>query len=227
MKLIVTNDDGIEADGINTLVRMASRLGEVVVAAPAQPQSGVGHTLTTDKPIRVDKLTEERFRVWGTPADCTRLALSQLASDGDWLLSGINNGSNLGVDIYDSGTVAAAREAAILGYKAIALSHYRAKDRSIDWRLAAERIQPVLGRLLGETLEAGCFLNVNLPHPEHDGVRLETRQVPVDSSPQIVVYTRNGDDYLYAGAYQERPRQPGSDIDTCFNGHISISKICV
>ena len=80
MKLIVTNDDGIEADGINTLVRLASRRGEVVVVAPAQPQSGVGHTLTTDKPIRVDKLTEERFRVWGTPADCTRLALSQLAS---------------------------------------------------------------------------------------------------------------------------------------------------
>ena len=227
MKLILTNDDGIETEGIRTLVRLASRRGEVVVVAPAQPQSGVGHTLTTDKPVRVDKLTEERFRVWGTPADCTRLALSQLASDGDWLLSGINNGSNLGVDIYDSGTVAAAREAAILGYKAIALSHYRAKDRSIDWRLAAERIQPVLGRLLSETLEAGCFLNVNLPHPEHDEIRLETRKVPVDSSPQIVTYTRTGVDYVYAGVYQERPRQPGSDIDTCFNGHISVSKIRV
>ena len=227
MKLIVTNDDGIEADGISTLVRLASRRGEVVVVAPAQPQSGVGHTLTTDKPVRVDKLTEERFRVWGTPADCTRMALSQLASDGDWLLSGINNGSNLGVDIYDSGTVAAAREAAILGYRAIALSHYRAKDRSIDWRLAAERIQPVLGRLLSETLEAGCFLNVNLPHPEHDGVRLETRQAPVDTSPNLMTYVRTGDAFRYTGIYQDRPRQPGSDMDACFKGHISISKIRV
>lgn len=227
MKLIVTNDDGIEADGINTLVRLASRWGEVVVAAPAQPQSGVGHTLTTDKPIRVDKLKEERFRVWGTPADCTRLALSQMASDGDWLLSGINNGSNLGVDIYDSGTVAAAREAAILGYRAIALSHYRAKDRSIDWRLAAERIQPVLGRLLSETLEAGCFLNVNLPHPEHDGVRLESRQAHVDTSPNLMTYARTGDGFLYSGIYHDRPRQTGSDIDACFKGHISISKIRV
>lgn len=227
MKLIVTNDDGIEADGINTLVRLASRRGEVVVVAPAQPQSGVGHTLTTDKPVRVDKLTEERFRVWGTPADCTRLALSQLASDGDWLLSGINNGSNLGVDVYDSGTVAAAREAAILGYKAIALSHYRAKDRSIDWRLAAERIQPVLGRLLSKTLQAGCFLNVNLPHPEHDGVRLETRQAHVDTSPNLMTYARTGDAFRYTGIYQDRPRQPGSDIDTCFDGHISISRIRV
>lgn len=227
MKLIVTNDDGIEAEGLKTLVGLASRCGEVIVAAPAEPQSGVGHRLTTDGPVRVDRLTETRFRIWGTPADCARLALSRLAPDGDWLLSGINNGSNLGVDVYDSGTVAAAREAAILGCKSVALSHYREKDRTIDWRLAAERLEPLLKRILREAAEPGCFLSVNLPHPQHDGTRLETRQVPVDSSPQIVMYTRNGDDYLYAGAYQERPRQPGSDIDTCFNGHISISKIRV
>ncbi len=227
MKLIVTNDDGIEADGISTLVRLASRWGEVTVVAPAEPQSGVGHRLTTDRPIRVDKLTRARYRIWGSPADCSRLALSQLAPEGDWLLSGINNGSNLGVDIYDSGTVAAAREAAILGYKAIALSHYRAKDRSIDWHLAAERIQPVLGRLLSETLEAGCFLNVNLPHPEHDGVRLETRRVHVDTSPNLMTYVRTGDAFRYTGIYQDRPRQPGGDMDACFKGHISISKIRV
>lgn len=206
---------------------MASRWGEVVVVAPAEPQSGVGHRLTTGRPIRVDELTQTRYRIWGTPADCTRLALSRLASDGDWLLSGINNGSNLGVDIYDSGTVAAAREAAILGHKAIAVSHYREKDRTIDWRLAAERLDPLLNTLLNETLEAGCFLSVNLPHPEHDGVRLETRQAHVDTSPNPITFARTGDDFLYTGIYQDRPRQPGSDIDTCFNGHISISKIRV
>ena len=225
VKLIVSNDDGIEADGINTLVRLASQWGEVVVVAPAEPQSGVGHRLTTDEPLRVDKLKAERFRVWGTPADCTRLALSRLASDGDWVLSGINDGGNLGVDIYESGTVAAAREAAIHGCKAIAMSHYTVKDRSIDWRLAAERLQPVLDSVLGETLEAGCFLNVNLPHPEHDRVRLETRQTPVDTSPHLNTFTQTGDDFLYTGIYQERPRQPGSDIDACFNGHISLSRI--
>ena len=111
MKLIVTNDDGIDAEGLQTLVHLASRWGEVVVVAPAEPQSGIGHQLTTDRPIRVDKLTEERYRVWGTPADCSRLALNCLASDGDWVLSGINHGGNLGVDVYESGTVAAAREA--------------------------------------------------------------------------------------------------------------------
>ena len=225
MKLIVTNDDGIEAEGLETLVGLASRWGEVVVVAPAEPQSGVGHRLTTEGPIRVDRQTENRFRVWGTPADCVRLALSQLAPDGDRVLSGINNGSNLGVDVYDSGTVAAAREAAILGYKAIALSQYRAKGRSIDWPLAADRLQPVLDRVLSETLEAGCFFNVNLPHPEHDRVGLETRLTPVDRSPRAITFKRSGSDYRYTGVYQERPRQPGSDVDACFNGYISISRI--
>ncbi len=227
MKLIVTNDDGIDADGLKTLVGLASRCGDVVVAAPAVPQSGVGHRLTTDRPVRVDRLTEARFRIWGTPADCARLALSRLAPDGDWLLSGINSGSNLGVDVYDSGTVAAAREAAILGCKAVALSHYREKDRTIDWRLAAERLEPLLNRILREAAEPGCFLSVNLPHPQHERVVLETRQAHVDTSPRMNTYTRTGDDYVYAGIYRERPRQPGSDIDTCFNGHISISKIRV
>ena len=129
MKLIVTNDDGIEAEGLQTLVGLVSRWGEVVVVAPAEPQSGIGHQLTTDRPIRVDELAEDRYRIWGTPADCSRLALNCLASDGDWVLSGINHGGNLGVDVYESGTVAAAREATIHGCKAIALSHYTVKGR--------------------------------------------------------------------------------------------------
>ena len=227
MKLIVTNDDGIDAEGLKTLVRLASRWGDVVVAAPAEPQSGVGHRLTTDRPIRVDRMSQSRYRIWGSPADCTRLALSRLAPDSDWLLSGINNGSNLGVDVYDSGTVAAAREAAILGYKAVALSHYREKDRTIDWRLAEKRLEPLLKRILREALEPGCFLSVNLPHPQHERVRLETRTTHVDTSPNLITFERTGDEFLYTGVYQDRPRKPRSDIDTCFNGLISISKIRV
>ena len=183
MKLIVTNDDGIEAEGLQTLVRLASRWGEVVVVAPAEPQSGVGHQLTTDRPIRVDKLAGERYRIWGTPADCSRLALNCLASDGDWVLSGINHGGNLGVDVYESGTVAAAREAAIHGCKAVALSHYTVKGRSVDWPLAAERLRPILDDVLNETLEAGYFLNVNLPHPEHEPDVFGNETCPGGSKP--------------------------------------------
>lgn len=225
MKLIVTNDDGIEAQGLATLAGLASHWGAVVVVAPAELQSGASHQLTNNRPIRVDELSGGRFRVWGTPADCARLALNRLATDGDWVLSGINHGGNLGVDVYESGTVAAAREAAIHGCKAMALSHYTADGREIDWPLAAERLRPVLERLLREDLEAGFFFNVNLPHPEHDETCLEIKTSPVDSSPFRNTFTPTGNGYQHTGIYHERHRKPGSDIDQCFSGHISLSKI--
>ena len=227
MKLIVTNDDGIEAPGLLTLEDLASQWGEVVVVAPAEVQSGAAHQLTNNRPIRVDELGGRRYRVWGTPADCARLAVNQLATEGDWLLSGINNGGNLGVDVYESGTVAAAREAAIHGFKAMALSHYTADGRPIDWPLAAERLRPVLERLLREDPETGVFYNVNLPHPDHDETRLEVRSTPVDTSPFRITFTPTENGYLHTGIYHERHREPGSDIDQCFSGHISLSKIRV
>ena len=225
MKLIVTNDDGIESEGLLTLVGLAARWGDVVVVAPAETQSGVGHQLTNNQPIRVDELSGNRYRVWGTPADCARLALNQFATDGDWVLSGINHGANLGVDVYESGTVAAAREAAIHGCKAMALSHYTVDGREIDWPLAAKRLLPVLERLLRENLDAGFFFNVNLPHPEHDETRVETKSAPVDPSPFRNTFTPTGNGYRHTGIYHERHRKPGSDIDQCFSGHISLSKI--
>ena len=227
MKLIVTNDDGIEAQGLLTLAGLASQWGDVVVVAPAETQSGVGHQLTNNGPIRVDRLSDDRYRVWGTPADCARLALNRLATDGDWVLSGINHGGNLGVDVYESGTVAAAREAAFHGCKALALSHYTADGREIDWPLAARRLEPLLERLLREPLESGCFLNVNLPHPDHAETRIETKAAPVDTSPFRITFTPTADGYLHTGIYQERHRRPGSDVDLCFGGHITLSKVGV
>ncbi len=225
MKLIVTNDDGIDAQGLLTLADLASRWGDVVIVAPAEPQSGVSHQLTNFRPIRVDELSGARYRVWGTPADCSRLALGQLATDGDWVLSGINHGANLGVDVYESGTAAAAREATFHGCKAMALSHYVAEDRAIDWPLAAERLMPLLDDLLHKPLESGCFLSVNLPHPEHTRTRLETKIAAVDTSPFKSTFSQNEIGYLNTDIYHERPRQPGKDIDLCFSGHISLSKI--
>ena len=227
MKLIVTNDDGIEAPGLLTLEDLASLWGEVAVVAPAEVQSGAGHQLTNNRPIRVDELGGGRYRVWGTPADCARLAVKQLATDGDWLLSGINAGGNLGVDVYESGTVAAAREAAIHGFKAMALSHYTVDGREIDWPLAAQRLRPVLDSLLRTDPESGVFYNINLPHPDHDGTRLETKPTPVDTSPFRITFTPTENGYLHTGIYHERHREPGSDIDQCFSGHISLSKIRV
>ena len=227
MKFIVTNDDGIEAQGLLTLAGLMSRWGDVTVVAPAEPQSGISHQLTNNRPIRVDDLTGNRYRVWGTPADCARLALNRLATGGDWVLSGINHGANLGVDVYESGTVAAAREAAFHGYKAMALSHYTVDDRPVNWQLAASRLVPVLERLLRLDLDGGCFLNINLPHPDHGETRLEMRTAPVDTNPFKNIFTSVGNGYMHTGVYHERPRKSGSDVDLCFGGHITLSTIRV
>jgi hypothetical protein len=104
MQLVVTNDDGFDSPGIAALVDAARDFGEPIVIAPATAQSGVGHQLTVDVPIRVERAGKQRYRVDGTPADCARLALTELAPGADWLLAGINHGANLGADVYTSGT---------------------------------------------------------------------------------------------------------------------------
>lgn len=224
MRLIVTNDDGVDAPGLATLAAVASELGDVVTVAPVGAQSGVGHQLTTHAPIRVDARRPDRFAVAGTPADCTRLALTELAADAEWLLSGINAGGNLGADVYTSGTVAATREAALLGRRAIAVSHYIGRGRVIDWTLAAERLRPVLRLLFSRPLDAGHFWNVNLPH------RLDTQTPSIvfcglDTRPLEVRYRRDGAHFVYVGDYHTRPRQPGRDVDVCMAGDIAVTKV--
>lgn len=223
--LVLTNDDGIEAPGIRALESVVEGLGTTVVVAPELPQSGVGHQVTTHTPIRVDRLGEGRFRVAGTPADCVRLALTEIAPDAAWVLSGINSSGNLGADVYTSGTVAAAREATLLGCRAAALSHYVARDRPIDWDLAAHRIAPLLERLLKNHLEPGHFWNCNLPHPPGNPTDLAVVFCSLDTRPHGVRYERQGDHYLYVGDYHRRPRQPGRDVDVCLGGSIAVTKI--
>lgn len=111
MKLLLTNDDGIDADGLHALLTAVRGLGEPVVVAPAGPQSGVSHAVTTDGPVRVEPRGDGRFAVRGTPADCVRVVLHRLCPDAGLVLSGINHGGNLGADVYYSGTVVAVREA--------------------------------------------------------------------------------------------------------------------
>ncbi|MBX3027440.1 5'/3'-nucleotidase SurE [bacterium] len=224
MRLIVTNDDGVDAPGLAALSELAGEIGEVVVVAPVGAQSGVGHQLTTHAPIRVDRLAPARYAVGGTPADCARLALTDFAPDADWLLSGINAGGNLGADVYTSGTVAATREAALLGRRAIAVSHYIGPGRAIDWRLAVRRLRPVLALLVTRPLDAGHFWSVNLPHPADDATPAIVF-CGLDTRPLHVRYRRAGDSYVYVGDYHTRPRQPGRDVDVCMGGHIAVTKV--
>src|SRR5690606_36482179 len=124
MKFLLTNDDGYQADVIAALRAAVATRGENIVVAPSKSYSGCGHQITDKALILTENGGPGVHIIHGTPADCTRLGLLQLASDCDWVLSGINEGANLAGDIFMSGTAAAVREAAISGKKAIAFSQY-------------------------------------------------------------------------------------------------------
>lgn len=225
MKLLLTNDDGIEAPGLAALASAVQDLGTAVIVAPALHHSGCSHQATTDRPLSVVELEPGRHRLEGTPADCVRIGLFHLASDTQWVLSGINDGGNLGHDVYLSGTVAAAREAAILGRPSIAFSQYRAAGEAADWPFAAEMAKAVWAKLVELPLAPGAFWNVNFPHLR--GVREMPHVVicPLDPHPLPVEYELCEGKWHYRGIYHLRRRKIGADVDICFSGAIAVTQL--
>lgn len=226
MKLLLSNDDGIEAPGIAALLTAARDFGTPVIVAPAGPQSGMSHTVSWERAIRLEKKAEDRFAVHGTPADCSRLGLSRVVPDAKWVLSGINQGGNLGADIYYSGTVAAVREAVLHGWPGIAFSQYVHRDLAIDWSRAARWAAQLLKDLLQRPVETGKFYNVNFPHLLPTAPEPEVVFCELDSHPLPISYRHeeNGDHY-YNGDYHTRPRTPGADVDVCFSGSIAVTTV--
>src|SRR4051794_21704829 len=148
MRLLVTNDDGILAHGLECLARAAEPLGEITVVAPDREQSATSHSLTLHHPVRPVKLAERRWQVDGTPTDCVMLAVEGLMDERpDFVLSGINHGSNMGEDVLYSGTVAAAMEGLMLGVPSIAVS-YAGGDLRADPSGLRRAVEPL--RLLLE-----------------------------------------------------------------------------
>ena len=223
MKLVLTNDDGIDAPGLQALENACRSWAEVAVVAPDRGHSSMSHHVTTDKPISVAEVAARRFSVEGGPADCARLARVCLAKDADWLISGINRGGNLGMDTWYSGTVAAAREAALLGWPAIAISHFVARGRQVDWDLASVEAARVLRKLVGLDLAAGEFWNVNLPHGET--APAEMVFCGLDPSALPVSYSEFGGSFKYSGEYPSRERVTGCDVDLCFGGKITATRL--
>jgi 5'-nucleotidase len=228
LKIVLTNDDGIEAPGLRVLQDCLKESGQVVVVAPQHPQSGMAHRITTRSPIEVSKTGKNRYSVNGTPADCARIALKQIAPDADWLVAGINPGANLGSDVYNSGTVAAAREAAILGCRSIAISQYIAKDHEIDWKFTGRHADSILKMIMVQKLALSHFWNINLPHPLAEDSKLEFQFCGLDTNPHRYDYQIRGNEYIYQGSIHERPRHPGLDVAVCFDeGKIAITRIAL
>ena len=226
MKLLLSNDDGIDAPGLAALLAAARDFGEPVVVAPAGPQSGVSHMITWEKSVYLEARGMDRFAVHGSPADCARLGLLRVAPDAGWVLSGINRGGNLGADVYYSGTVAAVREAALHGWPGIAFSQYLRDDTALDWERATRWTARILADLLARPAEPGFFYNVNFPHLPAAAPDPEILFCPLDPHPLPLSYRHEEDGHhFYDGIYNSRERNPGSDVATCFSGRIAVTAV--
>lgn len=225
VRILLTNDDSYDAPGLAALERAARTLGEVIVAAPAIEWSGCGHRVTTKEVVRVETPGPNRFIVHGTPADCVRLGIDRFAPDVDLVLAGVNHGGNLGVDVFYSGTVAAAREAGFHGKSAIALSHYVARGKAIDWARTAEWVGRAIRELIAHPRDGSIVWNVNLPHldegAEYPGIVL----APIDPSPLPIRFEEDGVGFRYRGDYHRRETRPDHDVAVCFGGRIAASRL--
>jgi 5'-nucleotidase len=162
VKILVSNDDGYMARGINALAQALSEIAEVILMAPDRNHSGASNSLTLHSPLRVHQVEKNRYFVNGTPSDCVHLALSgYLEDDPDLVVSGVNHGANLGDDVIYSGTVAAAMEGRFLGLPAIAVSLVGQHGQHFDAaaRVACDLVQ----RLKDNPLPGDVILNVNVP----------------------------------------------------------------
>ncbi len=227
MKLLLTNDDGIQAPGLQALLAAAEAIGEPVLVAPTEALSGCSHRVTTDQPIRIEQRQASHYAVHGTPADCVRVGLHGLVPDAAWVLSGINAGGNLGADVHHSGTVAAVREAVLHGWPGIALSQYRKRGMHVDWERAAAWVQALLQDLLARPWERGTFWNVNLPHVEPGIPDPEVIFCRLDPTPLPLSFRRDGECLHYDGDYHRRRRESGTDVDVCFSGKIAVTRIAL
>lgn len=225
-RFLLTNDDGIDAPGLAALEAALPSGSEAIVIAPSAELSGCGHRVTTHQSFKVSRRGSRRLAVEASPADCVRIALHDFRDRFDWVLAGINHGANLGADIYYSGTVAAVREAALFGIPGIAFSHYR--DRVLgeqDWARATAWVRHLLPEFLFPPVERGHHWNVNLPCLPAGQDEPSIVWCPVDTSPLQVAFDVDGDAYTYAGSYPHRKRESGRDVESCFGGKITISRL--
>lgn len=174
MRILLTNDDGIHAEGLAVLERIARALSDDVwVVAPETDQSGLAHSLTLSEPLRLRKIDEKRFAVRGTPTDCVIMGIREvLPGKPDLVLSGVNVGANMADDVTYSGTIAGAIEGTLQGVRSFALSQAYAYDgdRIVPWDVAETHAPDLIRKLMEVSLPDGTFINLNFPNCAPDDV---------------------------------------------------------
>ena len=232
MRILLTNDDGIHAPGLELLETIARTLSDDVwVCAPAEEQSGAGHSLTLHSPVRLREHGDRRYSVTGTPSDSVNLALRKLFADQtpDLVLSGINSGENLADDITYSGTVSAAMEAALAGIPAIALSQ-AFRDMGRSFAAAEEWGAKVLGPLITTAMAKRTLVNVNFPACAPDAVRgiRVVRQGFHDYARGSVVEGTDprGRNYYWFGLEEmEHTLDHGTDLEAVAENYVAVTPL--
>ncbi len=235
MRILLTNDDGINAPGLKVLEEIARQFSDDIwICAPSEEQSGAGHSLTLTRPVRLHKHGERRFAVSGTPTDSVMMALREVMPDApDIILSGVNRGANLADDITYSGTVSAAIEGALAGVRSIAFSQVYAREGmgdEVPFGAALEWGPKVLEKLIDAPMAERTLINVNFPAIAADavkGIRV-VRQGFHDYARGTIVEGRDprGYRYFWFGLDQiEHTLDHGTDLEAIEEGYVAVTPL--
>jgi 5'-nucleotidase len=232
VKILISNDDGYRAEGIQRLRTALATLAQVTVVAPDRNRSGASNSLTLDVPLRVFESEPGVYFVPGTPTDCVHLAISGLFDyEHDMVVSGVNDGANLGDDVLYSGTVAAAVEGRFLGLPTIAVSLCTTGAGGGHFPTGAEVARVLVAQLLKSPLQRALILNVNVPDVPYDqlrGFRASRLGYRHRSAPVMPAHDPRGRPVYWVGpAGPEQDAGPGTDFDTVAQGFVSVTPLQV
>lgn len=228
MRLLLSNDDGYFSAGMEILARVLSEIADITVVAPERDHSGASNSLTLDRPLVVRKARNGFFYVNGTPTDCVHLAVTGLLDRlPDVIVSGINNGANMGDDTIYSGTVAAAMEGYLLGIPSIAVSLAGSSPRHYETAAAVAR--GLVGRFAGAPFAEPVLLNVNVPdvpEPALRGTKITRLGKRHKAEPVVrMVSPRNETVYWVGAAGKAQDAGEGTDFDAVAGGHVSVTPL--
>lgn len=228
-RILITNDDGYFSDGIQTLFRELRKKHDVFMVAPDREQSASSHSLTLNRPLRMQKIADDTYTTDGTPTDCVMLAIHKLykRAKPEMIISGINHGSNMGDDVTYSGTVAAAIEGSILQIPsmAVSLANWEPGVKMTNAAKFVTRLVAVSEQLLSDS---ATFLNVNLPNLKGQAYRrFEFTQLGVRQYKDIIIHKVDprGKSYYWIGGQPEWKATEGSDFEAVKRGVVSITPL--
>jgi 5'-nucleotidase len=231
-RILVTNDDGINAPGLDAMIDIASQLSQDVwIVAPEYNQSGAGHSLSLTHPVRARQITEKKFALEGTPTDCVLFAVKHLLKERkpNIVLSGVNRGSNMADDVTYSGTIAGAMEGCLLGIPSIAFSQAYTHPHPLKWDTATHHGADIARRVLAGGIPRNVLVNVNFPDVAAAAVKgtKVTRQGVRGFGGHIVERTdpRGGTYYWIAYAPGEHERDEESDLTAVRAGYVSVTPL--